>query len=87
VSPRCCGCACNHLAHRAEQDGWGQAPVRPLLTEGDRGENRMFGLPTTTTLIMVGILGFWVVYTIAFYVMTSNWSVEDTDSDHTEVVS
>jgi hypothetical protein len=58
-----------------------------LLTEGDRGENRMFGLPTTTTLIMVGILGFWVVYTIAFYVMTSNWSVEDTDSDHTEVVS
>lgn len=47
----------------------------------------MFGLPTTTTLIMVGVLGFWVVYTIAFYLMTSNWSVEDTDSDHTEVTS
>lgn len=41
----------------------------------------MFGLPTTTTIIMVGVLGFWVVYTAVFYVISRNWSVEDVDGD------
>lgn len=42
----------------------------------------MFGLPATTTVIMVGILGFWVVYTLVFYVISRNWSVEDVDGEH-----
>ena len=41
----------------------------------------MFGLPATTTAIMVGVLGFWVVYTLVFYFSTSGWSVEDVDGD------
>ena len=36
----------------------------------------MFGLPATTTAIMVGVLGFWVVYTLVFYFTTGGWSVE-----------
>lgn len=44
----------------------------------------MFGLPVTTTVIMIGGLGFWVVYTTIFYIITSNWHVEDVDSDNTE---
>lgn len=39
----------------------------------------MFGLPATTTSIMVGVLGFWVVYTLVFYFTTSSWAVEDVD--------
>ncbi|MDO5738650.1 MAG: hypothetical protein Q4P07_00710 [Ornithinimicrobium sp.] len=42
----------------------------------------MFGLPATTTAIMVGVLGFWVVYTLVFYFSTKNWAVEDADGDH-----
>ena len=47
----------------------------------------MFGLPTTTTVIMLGVLGFWVVYTATFYLITRDWSVEDADGDRVEVVS
>ena len=39
----------------------------------------MFGLPMSTTLIMGGIMLFWVVYTIIFYVRTKNWPIEDAD--------
>ena len=41
----------------------------------------MFGLPTATTVIMAGGLGFWVVYTLVFFVSTRDWSVEDMDAD------
>lgn len=41
----------------------------------------MFGLPPTTTTIMLGILGFWVVYTLVFYFTTKNWAVEDSNGD------
>ncbi|MGO1440582.1 MAG: hypothetical protein ACTHVY_10885 [Brevibacterium yomogidense] len=39
----------------------------------------MFGLPMSTTLIMGGVMLFWVVYTIVFYVRTKNWAIEDAD--------
>lgn len=39
----------------------------------------MFGLPWSTTLIMGGVLLFWVVYTIVFYLRTADWIVEDAD--------
>lgn len=39
----------------------------------------MFGLPMTTTLILGGVMAFWVVYTLVFYFSTSNWSLEDAD--------
>ena len=45
----------------------------------------MFGLPVTTTAIMAGVLGFWVVYTLVFYFTTSGWSAEDVDGDAGEV--
>lgn len=39
----------------------------------------MFGLPWSTTLIMGGVMLFWVVYTIVFYLRTADWVVEDAD--------
>ncbi len=39
----------------------------------------MFGLPMTTTLILGGVMAFWIVYTLVFYFSTSNWSLEDAD--------
>ncbi|GAA4283655.1 hypothetical protein GCM10022261_11860 [Brevibacterium daeguense] len=39
----------------------------------------MFGLPLSTTLIMGGVMLFWVVYTIVFYLRTADWVVEDAD--------
>jgi hypothetical protein len=39
----------------------------------------MFGLPVSTTLIMGGVMLFWVVYTIVFYLRTADWAVEDAD--------
>jgi hypothetical protein len=33
---------------------------------------------------MIGVLGFWVVYTAVFYVISKNWAVEDADYDRTE---
>lgn len=39
----------------------------------------MFGLPMSTTLIMGGVMAFWVVYTLVFYFSTSKWAVEDAD--------
>lgn len=44
----------------------------------------MFGLPVTTTAVIVGVLGFWIAYTVVFYVISKNWAVEDLDYDHTE---
>lgn len=41
----------------------------------------MFGLPMSTTLIMGGVMLFWIVYTIVFYVRTTNWAIEDADYD------
>lgn len=44
----------------------------------------MFGLPATTTAIMVGVLAFWIVYTLVFYFTTSGWSVEDVPAEPEE---
>jgi len=33
----------------------------------------MFDLPLSTTLLLVGFPVFWIVYTIAFLVVTRNW--------------
>lgn len=41
----------------------------------------MFGLPMSTTLIMSGVMLFWIVYTIVFYVRTQDWVLEDSDYD------
>lgn len=43
----------------------------------------MFGLPMSTTLIMGGVMLFWVVYTLVFYARTKNWTLEDADYDAT----
>lgn len=44
----------------------------------------MFGLPVTTTVIMLGVLGFWVLYTAVFYAVSRSWALEDVDYDETE---
>ncbi len=41
----------------------------------------MFGLPMSTTVIMGVVMGFWVVYTLVFYLSTRRWVVEDADYD------
>lgn len=27
----------------------------------------------------MSVIGFWIVYTVAFYVISRNWAVEDVD--------
>lgn len=39
----------------------------------------MFGLPTTTVVIIVGIPALWVVYTLVFVLLSRRWSAEDID--------
>lgn len=39
----------------------------------------MFGLPMETTAIMVGVIGFWCLYTAVFVITTRHWHVEDVD--------
>lgn len=41
----------------------------------------MFGLPWETTLIMGGIILFWIGYTLVFYFSTKRWNLEDADYD------
>ncbi|GAB3181631.1 hypothetical protein GCM10027060_12950 [Nesterenkonia halophila] len=45
------------------------------------GAVTMFGLPMSTTVIMGVVMGFWVVYTLVFYLSTRRWVVEDADYD------
>lgn len=33
----------------------------------------MFGLPVSTTWLVVGVPAFWVLYTLGFLWMTRNW--------------
>ena len=44
----------------------------------------MFALPTTTWIVIIGVLGFWVVYTGVFYMISRNWAVEDIDYNEPE---
>ena len=41
----------------------------------------MFGLPMSTTLIMGGVMLFWVVYTLIFFMRTKDWNYDDADYD------
>lgn len=36
----------------------------------------MFGLPTTTALLVFGFPLFWILYTIVFLVVTREWDKE-----------
>ncbi len=33
----------------------------------------MFGLPVSTTLLVVGVPAIWVLYTLGFLWVTKNW--------------
>jgi hypothetical protein len=37
----------------------------------------MFGLPTSTTLLVFGFPLFWIVYTIVFLIVSRGWSSEE----------
>lgn len=41
----------------------------------------MFGLPTATVVICLGVMAFWVIYTVVFYASTSSWRREDERED------
>lgn len=41
----------------------------------------MFGLPTATVAICLGVMAFWVIYTAVFYVTTRSWAREDARED------
>ena len=47
----------------------------------------MFGLPTTTVVIIVGIPALWVVYTLVFVFLSRRWSAEDIDDPGTASAS
>ena len=36
----------------------------------------MFGLPLSTTLLVLGFPLFWILYTIGFLLLTRNWDNE-----------
>ena len=44
----------------------------------------MFGLPLSTTLLLLGFPLFWIIYTLCFLYLTRNWrdevSRQDADS-------
>jgi hypothetical protein len=40
----------------------------------------MFGLPTSTTLLIFGFPALWIVYTIGFLVVTRNWTDKGDES-------
>lgn len=39
----------------------------------------MFGLPTATLLIIVGIPLGWIAYTLIFFFSSSHWGAEDAE--------
>lgn len=41
----------------------------------------VFGLPTTTVVIIVGIPVLWVAYTAVFVFLSRRWSAEDAAGD------
>lgn len=43
----------------------------------------MFGLPTATLLIIVGIPLGWVAYTLIFFFSSSHWGAEDAEENPT----
>lgn len=44
----------------------------------------MFALPATTWITISCVLGFWIVYTAVFYMISKTWAVEDVDYDNTK---
>ncbi|WP_092017523.1 hypothetical protein [Brevibacterium siliguriense] len=41
----------------------------------------MFGLPTATVVIIVGIPAIWVIYTLVFVFLSRGWKAEDVAED------
>lgn len=41
----------------------------------------MFGLPTFTTAIILGVPTFWVIYTVVFMWMSRGWKREDMEGE------
>lgn len=41
----------------------------------------MFGLPTATVVIIVGIPAIWVIYTLVFVFLSRGWRAEDVAED------
>jgi hypothetical protein len=37
----------------------------------------MFGLPTFTTLVIIAVPAFWVIYTVVFIWLSRRWDRED----------
>lgn len=44
----------------------------------------MFALPATTWIVITGVLGFWIIYTGVFYMISRNWTIEDVDYEKTK---
>lgn len=42
----------------------------------------MFGLPTFTTIVILGVPVFWVIYTGVFMWLSRGWSQEDTGEEN-----
>ncbi len=55
----------------------------PPMSSSDGAEKErdetLLGLPLETALIMGGLIGFWIVYTVVFVWRTRSWRVEDDD--------
>ena len=39
----------------------------------------MFDLPPMTTIVLVAVPAFWIVYTLGFLWLSRNWKHEDKD--------
>lgn len=42
----------------------------------------MFGLPTFTTIVILGVPAFWVIYTVVFMWLSREWSREDVEEEN-----
>lgn len=41
----------------------------------------MFGLPTFTTVVILAVPAFWIIYTAAFMWVSRNWKREDAEAE------
>lgn len=39
----------------------------------------MFGLPTFTTVVILGVPTLWIIYTVVFMWLSRGWKLEDVE--------
>ncbi len=54
-------------------------PFSPRLLEGSK-ERLMFGLPASTTFLVLGVPALWILYTVGFLLLSRKWENDGDES-------